>query len=117
MFLAKLSILLLYLRIFQVDRQTRILVYIAVIWNAALSLADMIGFGILCVPLPGRSWQRASRDRKCRVVALMFSLVTGVVNFCSDLFIIGIPIPAVWNLQLRTSKKLGVIAIFATGGL
>ena len=117
MFLAKLSILLLYLRIFQVDRLTRVLVYIALIWNAMLALAIMIGFGILCVPPPGQSWQLASQDHKCSVVSVLFSQITGAINVCSDLFIIGIPIPAVWNLQLRTSKKFGVIAIFAAGGL
>lgn len=117
MFLAKLSILLLYLRIFLVDRLTRILVYIALIWNAMLSLAIMIVYGILCVPPPGRSWQYAGKDHKCRVFAILFSQITGAINFCSDLFVIGIPIPAVWNLQLQTSKRLGVIAIFATGGL
>lgn len=85
--------------------------------NALHFLAIVIGNGILCVPLPGRSWQAAAATDNCMSVAVLYGLVLGVVGLCSDLFMICIPIPVVWNLQLATRKKLGVSAIFATGVL
>ena len=43
------------------------------------------------------------------------SLVQGGFNFCSDLFILILPMPAIWTRNLATVKKIGISAIFLTG--
>ena len=114
-FLAKLSILLLYLQIFFVNKRTRVMVYIALTINTLHCLATVIGYGILCVPKPGVPWEVADATHKCMVVADMLAVILGAISIFSDVFIICIPIPAIWNLHLPTRKKLGVSAIFITG--
>ena len=39
----------------------------------------------------------------------------GVVSVLSDLYLIILPLPAVWNLQLPLRRKLAVSAMFFTG--
>lgn len=43
------------------------------------------------------------------------NVMLGTVNIVSDLYILLLPLPAIWSLQLPTKKKLGVSAIFTTG--
>ena len=114
-FLAKLSVLFLYLRVFGVDKRTRILTYIAMAINFALCLIDIIGYAIVCVPSPGQSWELADAKAKCEVTGDLLGVVTAAINIFNDFFVIAIPIPAVWSLQLATKRKIGVSAIFLTG--
>lgn len=44
-------------------------------------------------------------------------LMTAVFNLVTDLGILIMPMPLVWNLRLRTSKKVALTAIFGLGGL
>ena len=37
------------------------------------------------------------------------------INLATDIFILVLPIPAIWSLQLPIRKKLGIWAIFLTG--
>lgn len=106
---------MLYLRIFGVHRQTRILTYIAIAINMAQCLINIIGNAILCVPAPGQSWLLAAATSKCEVTADLLGVVTAAISIFNDFFIIAIPIPAVWSLQLATKRKIGVSAIFFTG--
>lgn len=114
-FLAKLSILLLYLEIFSIDRRGRITIFIAIGIIAAHCLADITGFSVLCVPTPGISWDTFDDSNNCKVVADALSIAMGSISVFSDLLIIYIPIPLVWKLQLSTRKKIGVTMIFVTG--
>ncbi len=43
------------------------------------------------------------------------AVVQGAVNVWSDLYILRLPIPGVWQLQLPLGKKIGVSAMFLTG--
>ena len=114
-FLSKLSVLLLYLRIFGVRKETRYLTYVAIAVNLAQCLIDIIGYAIVCVPTPGQSWELADATHRCEVTGDLLGVVTAAISIFNDFFIIAIPIPAVWALQLATKRKIGVSAIFATG--
>ena len=98
MLCVKLSLLLLYLRIFAPDKVTRYLIYIG------------MGFCIVCY------------------TALMFITIfssvlvlidanktLGVVNLTSDIYILCVPVAAVSKLQLSMRKKIGVMLVFMTG--
>ena len=43
------------------------------------------------------------------------NIALGVVNIISDFFILIVPLPAVWSLQLPIKKKVGISAIILTG--
>ena len=74
-------------------------------------LAGIIGTAILCIPKPGDSWKMHS----CGVVSKLFSVIMGAVSVFSDIFVICIPIPVVWQLQLPIRKRIGISVIFIAG--
>jgi len=111
----KLSVLVLYLRIFSVRTQTRILTYIAIAINFTQCLISIIGYAIVCVPAPGQSWELADATPRCEVMGDLLGVITAAISIFNDFFIIAIPIPAVWSLQFATERKIGVCAIFFTG--
>lgn len=114
-FLAKLSILLLYLELFNVQKRARITVAIGITIISAQCLATIIGCAVLCVPKPGESWLMHSSTYKCRVTATLFGVVMGAISVFSDLYVILIPLPIVWQLRMATRKKVGVSIVFITG--
>lgn len=77
-------------------------------------LAGIIGNAILCVPKPGVSWEIAVNTYNCIVISELLSIITGAVGVFSDIFIICIPIPVVWQLQLPIRKRIGIILVFIT---
>ena len=44
-------------------------------------------------------------------------LASAVFNMLSDIAMLSVPIYLIWNLQMSTRRKVGVSAIFMTGGL
>lgn len=114
-FLAKISVLVLYLRVFGVLKQTRIFTYIAIAVNFAQCLAQIIGSAAVCAPAPGQSWAIAAATYDCRVTGGFLGVIMAAISIFNDFFIIIIPIPAICSLQLATKKKIGVCAIFFVG--
>lgn len=43
--------------------------------------------------------------------------ITGFFNCLSDCVILMLPIQPIWNLKVALKKKLGILAVFATGVL
>ena len=117
MFLAKLSVLLLYLEIFKVNKQARITVAIGLTIITGQCLATIIGYPVLCVPKLGESWMIASSSQSCRVTGNIFGVSMGVLSVISDIYVIYIPLPIIWQLHMATQKKIGVSIIFITGFL
>ena len=44
-------------------------------------------------------------------------MIVGIFNASSDLVILILPMAWIWGLKMSTTRKLGVSAIFAFGGL
>ena len=94
----KLSLLLLYLRIFSPDKVTRYLIYAGMIFciGAYITIMFVTIFS--------------------NVITLIAANKTlGVVNFTSDVYILFVPLTAVAKLQLSTKKKIGFMVVFMTG--
>lgn len=100
-FFAKLSLLLLYHRLFNVATDIRYGVYFGIGINLIISI--VISFGYIFMP--------KMRDK------MNMAYTIGVVNVVSDLYLIILPTFAVSRLQLSLKKKVGVMAIFMTGSL
>ena len=116
-FLAKLSVLLLYLELFMIKKQARIMVAVGLTISTLHCLAGIVGNAILCVPKPGVPWEIADDTYNCIVVSDLFSIIMGAISVFSDIYVICIPIPVVWQLQLPTRKRIGISVIFITGVL
>ncbi|KAL4921270.1 hypothetical protein BDW62DRAFT_142563 [Aspergillus aurantiobrunneus] len=113
-FITKLSIFLLYLRLFAPSRQGK--AYLAthlLIWsNLAFYLANFFLKIFQCIPR-AKIWNKDIPGH-CININIPI-LVTAAINVLSDLMMLPLPIVCVWKLQLSTRKKLGVSAIFAAG--
>lgn len=113
----KISLFVLYLEIFGLLRWLRYLAFGGMIVTGLFYFASMFAFAILCSPKHGHSqiaYITALASPQCSK-AQPLSTVIGAVSVVSDLYLIVLPLPAVWSLQLSFRRKLGVSAMFLTG--
>ena len=116
-FCAKLSLFLLYYRLFARHQWIRYLVYLGVASAAAMYTASTIVYGYLCLPRRGQGWVEAGLSSRCHRQFILASYVRGPFNVVSDLYLLFLPLPAVWQLQIPLRKRLGIATIFLTGFL
>lgn len=116
-FLTKLSILLLYIRVFvtPLKQKTYIVIHVLIWFNFFFYLADTIVKIFECTPRH-KIWEK-NADGYCININIPI-LVTSAINVASDFMILFLPIICVWRLQMmKLSKKIGISAIFAAGSL
>jgi hypothetical protein len=81
--------------------------------------ATLVVFATMCTPSgtgpqSQMSYLQALASAKCERTRPL-TVLTGAFNVVSDLYLILLPLPAVWSLNLPLPKKLGVLTIFLTG--
>ncbi|KAL8763457.1 MAG: hypothetical protein Q9184_000765 [Pyrenodesmia sp. 2 TL-2023] len=114
LFTVKLSLFLLIYGIFGRLQWMRHLVIFGIVVTGLVYTANVIVFPVMCSPRSGQSYVEASASPRCsRSVA--FGLFSASFNIASDFYLLFLPIPAVLALQMPQKKKIGVLAIFATG--
>lgn len=111
--LTKISILLLYRRIFP-NRWFRTLVMYLLVAIAAFASGSTSGSMLQCWPI-SRNWNRTGPGNCLDITALWYANAAG--SIISDLVILFIPLPLIIRLQLPFNQKLGLIVIFSLGGL
>ncbi len=109
--LVKLSILLLYLRIFQVDRVLKWLVYGGIIFQTLFYTAMVL---VSIVTLTQCDSALALSKKICKDQSIPI-IVQGVVNTITDFYVLVLPIARVVQLQIPFRRKVGLSAIFLTG--
>lgn len=113
---AKLSILLLYMKLFVPNRRggvfwaNQVLIYV----NALFYVGAVVALICQCIPRAKISHPRL--PGRCTNVYLSF-MISGVFNVLSDFFILIFPLWAIWHLQMPLKRKFGVSIVFATGVL
>lgn len=113
-FFAKLSLFLLYLRIFSPDPWTRFLIYFGIVCTFIYYMATAITLTALCAARQGENWPQALLSSRCHK-ALVMTYVQGVFNIVSDFYLLILPIPVVWKLQFPLRRKIEVSTIFMIG--
>ncbi|KAL8829587.1 MAG: hypothetical protein Q9191_001938 [Dirinaria sp. TL-2023a] len=109
---AKLTIVLLLLRIFGVDNRFRLAAWILIIfWTLYLIIGQFLLI-FHCSPT-NKSWDPLLPGHCLNITRL--GIASGYVYIIYDFFFILLPVPMVWRLQLATKLKLGVISVFLTG--
>ncbi|KAL2867943.1 uncharacterized protein BJX67DRAFT_380500 [Aspergillus lucknowensis] len=113
-FITKLSIFLLYLRVFAQSREgkTYRAIQLLIWFNLAFYLANFFLKIFQCIPR-SKIWDKETPGR-CININIPI-LVTAAINVVSDLLMLSLPIICVWRLQMSARKKLGISAIFAAG--
>ena len=111
----KASLLLLYYRLFSPSRRFSLAVYIgaAIIFCQWLSLTLANIFQ--CRPVSA-FWNRTVQGAEC-INLSSFSIVTGVLNFTTDVLILCLPVPMVWGLNTTNAQKVTLTGIFLLGVL
>ena len=115
LFAVKCSIFLLFLTIFGELRWMRILVWIGLLITGLFYFAALLVFSVSCAPRNGENYLLSFANPRCGTRTITFSLVMTSFSIASDFYLFILPIPAVLGLQMRTGKKLGILAIFMTG--
>lgn len=111
---AKLSILLLYMKIFVPTRRggvfwvNQVLIYINTLFYTGAVVA------LICQCIPRAKISNPRSPGRCTNVYLSF-MISGVFNVLSDFFILIFPLWAIWHLQMPLKRKFGVSIVFATG--
>ena len=72
-------------------------------------------YSAVCFPRTGDSWAEAAVI--CKVKMIPYGLVQGSASVAFDLFILYLPASIVVGLNMPRRRKIGVLAIFATGML
>lgn len=113
--LVKISILVQYLRIF-IGEAIRITCYTILALVCIYTLLSLILATLTCYPI-AYFWDKSiAAPHSClNQEALWFSNAS--INILSHLAILVTPMPVLKSLQLSQRQKIGVMGIFALGGL
>lgn len=68
---------------------------------------------LMCTP-EALNWDATIMNGHCGNKFAAY-LAVGIGNLVTDLVIIILPMPFVWQLQLRNTQKLGIMGIFGIG--
>ena len=110
---AKLALFSLYLRLFAVNSGAKIAIYVGIIVNCLMYLTAVVADRVLCTPRSGDSWTSIKFVARCRISS-KWSPISGIYGLISDIYIILLPQPILWRLQMPMRRKWGISAIFLT---
>lgn len=111
----KISVLLLYRRIFVTKAFRRVTVVVGTLSMIWL-FANILGQVLLCSPMSAAWDPNSIFSDKCRDVQAIYYGVS-VSNMLLDIIILFLPVPLIWGLPLSRAKKFGLCGIFSLGGL
>lgn len=116
--LTKISILFLYLRLFP-DPKFRYIVKITIILCCMAAISFLVGSTMRCRPIEF-SWTFWDNEHVGRCTNILYSAQGWphlAVNVIADLCVLLLPLPTLWKLNLAWEKKLGVMSMFSVGAL
>lgn len=112
--LTKISMLLLYLRIFP-ERYLRIIFYSVLAFTSAWGIAVLFANIFACSPM-SHFWTRWDGEHEGQCISAEQLLwAHAIINIVLDVVIIGLPMPTLFKLNMRWGKKIGVVFMFAIG--
>lgn len=108
----KFSLLTFYVRIF-VIRTFRFLAYFVAAVVCGWALSVILETFLLCRPF-AYNWDPTIKDFTCGNRNAAY-LGAGSLNIITDLMVLCLPIPMVWNLQIPRRNKVILSAVFGMG--
>ncbi|KAJ4249749.1 hypothetical protein NW762_012090 [Fusarium torreyae] len=116
----KISILLLYRRLFPLSRDINRL-YTLMFWAASFTTAVYplilwIVMACACRPV-SHFWNQYLGSKGTCIDVKLFFLVLGIMNMINDMVILIVPIPRIWTLQMNKKTKVSIIGIMLLGSL
>ncbi|KAL8904338.1 MAG: hypothetical protein Q9207_003349 [Kuettlingeria erythrocarpa] len=111
MIFTKLSILLLFFRLFSPSQNTRIWIYVGIVTTLINHVVGTILAITLCIPSDAAGYAH------CAGRLNILDLVISAINILSDFYILFLPLFVISKLQMRQNRKLRVLAVFSVGAL
>jgi hypothetical protein len=114
LFFIKMSFLFNYHRLLAASRLRPYCIgamVLIVLWGGGVIILVLV----MCIPLEG-VWD-PNVDAKCVPHITVMWWFNGVFNSIGDLFILTLPIPALWRLQLPRRQKIYLLFVFGLGFL
>jgi hypothetical protein len=108
----KLSCLLFYRRVFSPSRKTLGFIHFGIAFISAAYTAMFFSTLFQCLPIE-KNWVELMPGHCLPQKVLPYC--SGVINVASDLYVLILPMPCTWGLNLRLSRKLRATAIFSLG--
>ena len=116
----KISILLFYRRLFPRENTSaswRICHWALLALTVVLCLISVFASAFQCTPYD-YPWTFGIPNPNAHCIDFIaLARFTASGNIVTDVLILCLPIPIVWNLHLQRSKKFGVMGLFLLGGL
>jgi hypothetical protein len=112
LFLVKVSILLLYLRLFPSPPFILACRTIAGIM-AAFLVWTVFGFMFMCMPV-SYFWDRAIENGSCIDMRIV-SFTNAPWNILTDFVLFTLPVKTLWKLDLPRRQKVGLVVLFTIG--
>ena len=114
MALAKFSLLLFYRKI-SVDRWFRYSVYGIMAFIISYSIALVLSLIFACTPLE-KNWDITVTTGHCVNKGKIY-LATAGLNAGTDVILLVLPLPMIWQLSVPLVQKIGLACIFGIGSL
>lgn len=117
MFFIKTSVLFLYRKIFGAKPQMRTLIYVGIGYLFITNAVATILFGALCAPRPGELYLIRYSKPECVNNVDNLAIALAVENLVADVYLLVLPLPIIWKLQMSSKRKYALICVFMTGFL
>ncbi|KAL8995726.1 MAG: hypothetical protein Q9169_004584 [Polycauliona sp. 2 TL-2023] len=114
----KLSILLFYRRVFPstaTSRKWNLCNFALMFLSVACCLISIFGSAFVCTPV-ALVWDRTIQGGRC-IDLIALARFTCISGFVTDILILLLPMPIVWNMHMEHSKKVAVTGVFLLGSL
>lgn len=112
-FFAKLSLLLVYNWYFEV-RYVRVGVKAGTVFVVLLFVAMVVVGEVDCLPFEEK-WDVEAVVGWCGRAREEFFVISSSLHALSDFFILCLPIPCIWGMDLPRRKKMALIGLFSGG--
>ena len=110
----KLAILLLYLRIFNVNKTFKYFTWATMFLVFGYLFSNFLTLIFGCTPVD-KYWHPAFTGHCIKTIQADYAY--GAMNFISDLIMFILPLPMIWRLQLSRRQKLGISLILMGGSV
>lgn len=113
--LTKISLLVLYMRIFKVSNVAAIMIWAGIVFITLFHTICFIAIPALCFLRGSEDWYTAIPQLQCSPNQWKLAVAQGPVSVITDFYTLAIPFFLVLRLQMTASKKTAVAGIFLTG--
>lgn len=114
-FVIKIALLTIMLRIFSPDRHKVLTIYISMTVLLLYYIPALFIKIFFCKPISAY-WTGTEEGGTCMDQRKVI-IADSAISIASDLWILVLPVPMLWSLRMSRTKKLRVVGILGAGGL